>query len=101
MKFLELNKKRHATKHFNDKAVDPKDVRTAIEIATLAPSAHNSQPWKFVVVRERNAELAEVAFNANQEQIKEAPVTIALFTDTDLAQRARKIARTAGIKKYV
>ncbi|MGT2813299.1 nitroreductase family protein [Streptococcus intermedius] len=98
MKFLELNKKRHATKHFNDKVVDPKDVRTAIEIATLAPSAHNSQPWKFVVVRERNADLAEVAFNANQEQIKEAPVTIALFTDTDLAQRARKIARTAGIK---
>ena len=44
MKFLELNKKRHATKHFSDKAVDPKDVRTAIEIATLAPSAHNSQP---------------------------------------------------------
>ncbi len=32
--------KRHATKHFNDKPVDPKDVRTAIEIATLAPSAH-------------------------------------------------------------
>lgn len=46
MKFLELNKKRHATKHFTDKPVDPKDVRTAIEIATLAPSAHNSQPWK-------------------------------------------------------
>ena len=44
MKFLELNKKRHATKHFNDKAVDPKDVRTAIEIATLAPSAHNRYP---------------------------------------------------------
>lgn len=39
MKFLELNKKRHATKHFTDKPVDPKDVRTAIEIATLAPSA--------------------------------------------------------------
>ena len=38
MKFLELNKKRHATKHFTDKPVDPKDVRTAIEIATLAPS---------------------------------------------------------------
>ncbi|RSK02004.1 putative NAD(P)H nitroreductase [Streptococcus mitis] len=55
MKFLELNKKRHATKHFTDKPVDPKDVRTAIEIATLAPSAHNSQPWKFVVVREKNA----------------------------------------------
>ena len=82
MKFLELNKKRHATKHFNDKPVDPKDVRTAIEIATLAPSAHNSQPWKFVVVRERNQDLAEIAFGSNQDQVKEAPVTIALFTDT-------------------
>ncbi|VKX72907.1 nitroreductase [Streptococcus pneumoniae] len=36
MKFLELNKKRHATKHFTDKPVDPKDVRTAIEL----------QPWR-------------------------------------------------------
>ncbi len=62
MKFLELNKKRHATKHFTDKPVDPKDVRTAIEIATLAPSTHNSQPWKFVVVREKNAELAKLAY---------------------------------------
>lgn len=83
MKFLELNKKRHATKHFTDKPVDPKDVRTAIEIATLAPSAHNSQPWKFVVVREKNAELAKLAYGSNFEQVSSAPVTIALFTDTD------------------
>lgn len=77
MKFLELNKKRHATKHFTDKPVDPKDVRTAIEIATLAPSAHNSQPWKFVVVREKNAELAKLAYGSNFEQVSSAPVTIA------------------------
>ena len=100
MKFLELNKKRHTTKHFTDKPVDPKDVRTAIEIATLAPSAHNSQPWKFVVVRERNAELAKLAYGANFEQVSEAPVTIALFTDTDLSQRARKIARIGGAKNF-
>ena len=100
MKFLELNKKRHATKHFIDKPVDPKDVRTAIEIATLAPSAHNSQPWKFVVVRERNAELAKLAYGSNFEQVASAPVTIALFTDTDLAKRARKIARIGGAKNF-
>ena len=28
----------------------------------------------------------------------EAPVTIALFTDTDLQKRARKIARVGGVK---
>ena len=100
MKFLELNKKRHATKHFTDKPVDPKDVRTAIEIATLAPSAHNSQPWKFVVVREKNAELAKLAYGSNFEQVSAAPVTIALFTDTDLAKRARKIARVGGANNF-
>ncbi|MDO4666274.1 MAG: nitroreductase family protein [Streptococcus sp.] len=97
MKFLELNKKRHATKHFNNQPVSSESVRTAIEIATLAPSAHNSQPWKFVVVRERTTELATVAYGSNQEQVKTAPVTIALFTDTDLVQRSRKIARIAGV----
>ena len=30
MKFLELNKKRHATKHFTDNTVYQKDVSTAI-----------------------------------------------------------------------
>ena len=49
MKFLELNKKRHAVKTFNDKAVDYKDLRTAIEIATLAPSANNTQPYQVIV----------------------------------------------------
>ena len=86
MKFLELNKKRHATKQFTDKPVDPKDVRTAIEIATLAPSAHNSQPWKFVVVREKNAELAKLAYGSNFEQVSSAPVTIALFNRYRLSQ---------------
>lgn len=41
MKFLDLSKKRRAIKHFNEKPVDKKDVRTAIEIASLSPSAHN------------------------------------------------------------
>lgn len=51
MKFLELNKKRHAIKHFTDQPVDPKDVRTAIEIATLAlvPTiASLGNLWSFV-----------------------------------------------------
>ena len=70
MKFLELNKKRHAVKTFNDKAVDYKDLRTAIEIATLAPSANNIQPWKLVVVEDKKAELAEHLLNIFQKLIK-------------------------------
>ncbi|AND79478.1 MULTISPECIES: nitroreductase family protein [Streptococcus] len=93
MKFLELNKKRHAIKTFNDKELNIKDVRTAIEIAALAPSAHNIQPWKFVLVQEKKEKLAEKLPALNKKQVEEAQCVIALFTDTDLQQRARKIAR--------
>ncbi|MFA1310785.1 nitroreductase family protein [Streptococcus dysgalactiae] len=97
MKFLELNKKRHAIKTFNDKSVDYNDLRTAIEIATLAPSANNIQPWKFVVVQEKKAELAKGLPLANKVQVEQAQYVVALFSDTDLALRSRKIARI-GVK---
>lgn len=97
MKFLELNKKRHAIKSFNDKPVDYNDLRTAIEIATLAPSANNIQPWKFVVVQEKKDELAKGLPLANKLQVEQAQYVIALFSDTDLALRSRKIARI-GVK---
>ncbi|QGH00297.1 nitroreductase family protein [Streptococcus dysgalactiae subsp. dysgalactiae] len=97
MKFLELNKKRHAIKTFNDKSVDYNDLRTAIEIATLEPSANNIQPWKFVVVQEKKDELAKGLPLANKLQVEQAQYVIALFSDTDLALRSRKIARI-GVK---
>lgn len=97
MKFLELNKKRHAIKTFNDKSVDYNDLRMAIEIATLAPSANNIQPWKFVVVQEKKDELAKGLPLANKLQVEQAQYVIALFSDTDLALRSRKIARI-GVK---
>ena len=97
MKFLELNKKRHDVKTFNSKPVEYKDLRTAIEIATLAPSANNIQPWKFVIVEDKKAELAEDLPSLNKKQVEEAQYVVALFTDTDLVQRSRKIARI-GVK---
>ncbi|VTS27601.1 nitroreductase family protein [Streptococcus pseudoporcinus] len=97
MKFLELNKKRHAVKSFNDKPVDYKDLRTAIEIATLAPSANNIQPWKFVVVKDKKADLAKDMVLGNKVQVEQAQYVVALFSDTDLIQRSRNIARV-GVK---
>ncbi len=52
-----------------------------------------------MVVREKNAELAKWNTVSNFEQNNIAPVTIALFTDTDLAKRARKIALAAQLSE--
>ncbi len=42
----------------------------------------------------------QISHGANYDQVMEAPVTIALFTDTDLQKRARKIARVGGVKNF-
>jgi len=42
-----------AIRHFTDAPVDDALVEQMIESATRAPSAHNAQPWRFVVVRDR------------------------------------------------
>lgn len=54
MKFLELNKKRHAVKEFNDKPVDYKDLRTAnARVRKLSATSHNIQPWKSGCVKKK------------------------------------------------
>ena len=41
-----------------------------------------------------------MAYGTNFDQVSEAPVTIVLFSDTDLPKRARKIARIGGAKNF-
>jgi len=50
--FLDLVKKRQSTRKFSDKPISREDIQLCIEAARLAPSASNSQPWKFIVVDE-------------------------------------------------
>jgi nitroreductase len=52
---IEAIKKRRSVRAYEAKAV-PKDViKTIIEAGNEAPSAMNSQPWRFVVVEERES----------------------------------------------
>ena len=44
-------------REYTDQTVSDSDVKTMLEAAMAAPSANNSQPWEFVVVR--NAELRQ------------------------------------------
>lgn len=50
--FLDLVDKRQSTRRFSDKVVEMDTIKRCIESARLAPSACNSQPWKFHVINE-------------------------------------------------
>ena len=49
---LELIKKRRSVRKYTAAPVSDSDVKTLLEAAMAAPSADNSQPWEFVVVRQ-------------------------------------------------
>lgn len=57
------------------------DLEEILDVARLAPSAFNVQPWRFVAVEtpEVKAKLAAAAYN--QPQVAAAPVVIVLYTD--------------------
>lgn len=54
MDFLKLVNTRESTRVYLDKKVERENLEKCIEAARLAPSACNSQPWRFIVVDEGN-----------------------------------------------
>ena len=68
-------KTRRSIRSYKAEPVPEEKLKKVLEVARLAPSAHNEQEWKFVVVRdaERREQLSEAA---GQGFISEAPVII-------------------------
>jgi nitroreductase len=48
--FMQLVKKRQSVRKYDGRPVEPEKLKRCLEAARLAPSASNSQPWKFIVV---------------------------------------------------
>jgi nitroreductase len=81
-KVLDIIKERFSVRKYTDKAIEDEKLNLILEAARLAPSASNSQPWHFYVVKDKEKiEIlshkmplgTEVVLNSF---IKEAPVVI-------------------------
>lgn len=72
---------RHSIRKYLPGPIPEADLREILRLVSLAPSASNLQPWRFVVVREPELKdrLHEAAFQ--QAQVKGAPAVFALYTD--------------------
>jgi nitroreductase len=85
---------RRATAHFTDEEVPEEYLNAILALGCQAPSGYNLQPWRFIVVRDReNRErLQRVAFN--QAKVGEAPVVIiALGMKEEWKERAGEVFR--------
>lgn len=88
MGVLELSKIRQSCRSFSSKPVPKEIIENCLEAARLAPSACNSQPWKFIVVSssELRNKVAEAAFSGKYSMnafAKKAPVIVLVARDRD------------------
>ena len=96
MDVLEAIKERRSVRAYTDKEVSDEDVERLIEAARWAPSAGNTQPWAFVVVKD--AETKRKLSSATQQTlIQEAPVAIVVCAD---AARSSRVYGSRGEKLY-
>ncbi len=87
MNFKELISKRRACKLFNDKKINEKDLHFILESGVLAPSSHGFEPWKFVVLeqKEHNRKLSTLCYN--QQNVASASHNIILLARKDLQSK--------------
>ena len=84
--FLELVQNRQSDRAFLDTPVEKDKIERILEAARLAPSACNSQPWKFVVVTNPEKRILVADATASKvlsmnHFIKQAPVQLVLIEE--------------------
>ena len=86
LEFLDLVKARQSVRKYSQKSIEKDKLERCLEAARLAPSASNSQPWKFIVIddpdlKDRVAKQtysAAVSFNKFAHQ---SPVIVAIVLE--------------------
>ena len=99
MNFLDLANKRYSVRNYKTTLIPRQKIDRCIEAARLAPSACNSQPWKFIVIDNPTLikDVADAAFkgilNFNHFAFK-APALILI-----VSQRQKTSAKFGSIVK--
>jgi nitroreductase len=109
--------RRHSVRRFDGREVDEGLIRALLEAANSAPSAHNQQSWRFIIIRgerkarlvaliaERSAEFprpASVLLRMASRTIATAPVVIAVANSGELIRHGERLfnLRTGRIHDF-
>lgn len=80
-RLLELIRLRRSIRRFSDRAVSREDITRLLEAARWAPSNHNRQPWRFLVIEDKHQinQLAETVSRGLSEKLKSLPEAAAAY----------------------
>jgi nitroreductase len=79
---LSIIRARRSIRRFTDAPVSREDLLRLMEAARWAPSNHNRQPWRFIVLEDKSriATLAEAVGRALPEKLKALPPTASAYS---------------------
>ena len=83
MDIYELISLRKSVRQFLDKPVPDEILDRLLNAARLAPSAHNQQEWRFVIVKDPGLRKQLIEAANDQEFVGQAPVVLACCAETD------------------
>lgn len=85
MQIVDVMKERRSIRAFKEKDIKKKQIKKLLNAARWAPSAMNSQPWEFIIIRDERLQ-EKIAHIKGQQFIAEAPVIIAFVTDPETSR---------------
>ncbi|MDI6783913.1 MAG: nitroreductase family protein [bacterium] len=85
MDFYETIKIRKSVRKYANKKIEKKVLDRILEAVRIAPSGCNAQPWKFIVVSDRELKQNLVPACRNQKFIAEADIVIVACGNPELA----------------
>mgnify|MGYP003416685542 CR=1 FL=1 len=87
---------RRSVREFTDKPVSKEDINTILNAGHWAPSGLNNQPWRFVVIRDRETiqKLSECTHYSGI--VAGAPLLIATFLDNETSYSITKDIEAIG-----
>lgn len=76
MKVLEAIQKRRSVRKYKEESIPEETLLRVLEAARLAPSGKNFQPWKFIIVKDKEIKERLAQASARQFFIAKAPIVI-------------------------
>ena len=80
--FLEFIKKRRSIRKFIDTLIPNEEIKMILEAGRWAPSAENTQPWEFIVIKNQEI-LKNIAKTGYAFALRRAPMGIAIVIKMD------------------
>ena len=92
---------RRSIRRFKSEDVPLDLVLKAIDVARYAPSARNSQPWEFIIIRSRELLDSLATLHAGARPLKAASIAIAILADHNRSRSATIDASLAAMQLWL